>query len=309
MRAKHNRGTTVLRTRPGAAARTAKEIVYPESDGKPMAETGIHVAAIIRLILLLQAWYRANLNVNVNGNQFLYYQRGNRKAVIAPDVYVAKGVPQDPPLDTYKLWELGVPPAVVIEVTSKSSRNEDRRKKRAIYAAIGVPEYILYDPRAEWLQPPLQGYRLDAEGYEPMIEAPEGGLLSEELGLRLVLEDGQVQLYDRQTGARLLTSTEQAEAEAVRAEAEAARAETEAARAEAEAKRAETEAARAETEAARAEAETKRAETEAARAEAETKRAETEAARADTADEGRRAAEVRVAELEALLQEQQPPAS
>jgi hypothetical protein len=33
-------------------------IIYPESDGKPMAETGIHVQQIIYLITVLNGRYR-----------------------------------------------------------------------------------------------------------------------------------------------------------------------------------------------------------------------------------------------------------
>jgi Uma2 family endonuclease len=50
------------------------------------------------------------------------------------------------------------------------------------------------------LRPALQGFRLVDGRYERMSETEDGSLLSEELGLRLVLEDGQLRLYDRVTG-------------------------------------------------------------------------------------------------------------
>ena len=45
-------------------------------------------------------------------------------------------------------------------VSRGSSRRDDERCKRDVYAALGVSEYFLYDPRGEYLTPPLQGWRL-----------------------------------------------------------------------------------------------------------------------------------------------------
>ena len=50
-------------------------------------------------------------------------------------------------------------PNAAIEVTSRKTKREDLKAKPAIYARIRVPEYFLYDPTADYLQPPLQGFR------------------------------------------------------------------------------------------------------------------------------------------------------
>jgi len=200
-----------------------KPIIYPTSDGKPMAETDLHRKEMARLIETLDAFLADRPDVYVSGNLLLYYEEGNPRASVAPDVFVAVGVPKhDRPI--YKLWEEHAPPTVVIEVTSPSTRREDRAKKWALYARLGVGEYYLYDPLGEYLRPPFQGYRLDAGEYRAMTPDVDGALVSAELGLVLVLVDGRLRLRDRSTGVDLLSPMERAAAEAARAELEAARA-------------------------------------------------------------------------------------
>jgi hypothetical protein len=132
---------------------------------------------------------------------------------------------------------------VVIEITSKKTRKDDRERKPAIYAALGVREYFIFDPHGEYLEPPLQGYRLVQGAYERMTSDP---LRSAVLNLELRQEDGMLRLYDPQTGERLPTSDEEAQArraaEAARLAAEAARQAEEAARRAAEARVAQLEA-------------------------------------------------------------------
>ncbi len=81
----------------------------------------------------------------------------------------------------------------------------------------------MHDPTSEYLDPPLQGYRLNGEQYEAIAPDPRGGLYSEELDLRLVVEDGELNLFFPDSNERLLTNHALAvrEAEARRMEAEA----------------------------------------------------------------------------------------
>ena len=252
-------------------------VIYPESDGRPMAETEIHRDEMIRAIQTLQDAFR-DTDIYVSGNLLLYYEEGNPRASVSPDVFAVKGVPKSARRRTYLLWREGRAPCTVFEITSDSTRREDLIRKRALYARLGVREYFLYDPLGDYLRPPLQGFLLVGDTYEPMAPAADGSLVNNELGLRLQLVDGQLRFFNLNTGELLLSPPERAQIAAARAEAEAARAEVEAARAEAEAALAEAEAARAAAEAARAEAEAARAEAEAqARAQAEARNAELEA--------------------------------
>jgi Uma2 family endonuclease len=224
------------------AGTAGTQIVYPESDGKPMAETDVHIDALIYLREALKDHFREASRVYVAGNMLLYYEEGDPTACVAPDVFVVKGVPKHK-RRTYKLWEEGVPPSVVIEITSRGSRLEDQGTKRALYAMLGVAEYFLYDPLGEYLEPALQGYRLHGGDYESMRAEGDGVLISQELGVEFRLEQGRLRVVDPLTGDRLLTPAEahvarRSEAEARRTEAEARRAaEARAAQAEAEVER------------------------------------------------------------------------
>jgi Uma2 family endonuclease len=218
-----------------ATSTTHKPIYYPETDGKPMAETDVHIDMLIYLREALRDHFRDAPQVYVAGNMLLYYEEGDPVACVAPDVFVVQGVPKGE-RRTYRLWEEGQAPTVVFEITSRGTRLEDLGTKRALYAMLRVREYFLYDPLGEYLQPPLQGYRLQEGEYQRMSPGSEGELASQELGLELRLEEGRLRLVNPATGARLLTP---AEAQAAwRAEATARQAEAIARQAEAAARRA-----------------------------------------------------------------------
>lgn len=198
-------------------ATVEKPIHYPESDGKPMAETDVHIDALIYLRETLKAYFAAEPHVYVAGNMLLYYEEGNPAACVAPDVFVVRGVTKQE-RRTYKIWEEEQPPTVVFEITSRGTRLEDLGTKRFLYAQLGVREYFLYDPLGEYLRPSLQGYRLEDEEYERIASEREFVLVSEALGLELRLENGRLRVVYPETGEPLLTP---AEAYAARRVAEA----------------------------------------------------------------------------------------
>ena len=192
-------------------------VFYPESDGKPMAETDIHIDALIYLRESLKDYFRDDPRVYVAGNMLLYYEEGNPSACVAPDVFVVRDVDKHE-RRTYKLWEEEQPPMVIFEITSRSTRLEDLGTKRALYALLEVQEYFLYDPLGEYLRPPLQHYRLEGGEYQRVLPENEGKFVSRTLGLELRLEAGQLRAVQPGTGERLLSPLE---AQAARREAEA----------------------------------------------------------------------------------------
>ncbi|MGI8552965.1 MAG: Uma2 family endonuclease [Dehalococcoidia bacterium] len=218
MRTDHRSTTAERWRRPTEALATREPVVYPTGDGKPMAESYLHAGELIRLLLLLTYRYRLLADVAVAGNIFLFYVEGDKRKRLSPDVLVATGVPKELLRTSYFVWQMGKAPDFVIEVTSHSTRSEDRNKKRRVCQQIGVREYFLYDPEGDWVRGGLQGYRLVDSVYEPIVAAADGSLIGETLGLRLRLEGGRLQLYDLLSGERLL-SPEAAEAR-VRREAE-----------------------------------------------------------------------------------------
>jgi Uma2 family endonuclease len=155
----------------------------------------------------------------------VFYEQGNPKKFIVPDVLVVRGI-EPGNRRIYKVWYEGKPPDAIIEVTSGKTRKRDMVTKPALYGQLGVPEYFLFDLTRDYLEPPLQGHRLVGGHYEPIAADAEGALVSDQLGLRLHAEGRQLMLYRLDTGHRLLTAEEalQIEAEARRAaEDEAAR--------------------------------------------------------------------------------------
>ena len=255
-------------------APAAVPIHYPSSDGKPMAENDAQRSAIMYGIGALARHFRDRRDVYVSGDLLIYYEAGNPRVSVAPDVFVVFGVAKRERMH-YKLWEEERAPAFVLEVASPSTWREDLGRKRSVYARLGVLEYWQYDPLGEHLPARLQGERLTPSGYvrQPAATAPDGTLTlrSETLGLELRATPGrEMRFRDPATGADLRSHGEEAEGRVTEAAARLA---------------AETRAASAETRVASAEAHAVAAETRA------------------------RAAEARVAELEALLRERSSGAS
>jgi Uma2 family endonuclease len=205
-----------------------------------MGETDEHRVEMVRHIEILEDYY-AGQNVYVSGDLLVYYEPGNPRKYVVPDAFVVKGLAPRR-RRVYKIWVEGKAPDVVIETTSRKTRRKDTVDKPQLYARLGVKEYFLFDPDQEYLDPPLQGYRLAGGVFVP-IEADSAGYLnSRELALNLCIGEGHVQFYRLDTGQRLLARAERAAAEHERADREAERARQEAKRAEDEAKRAQREA-------------------------------------------------------------------
>ncbi|WP_448540054.1 Uma2 family endonuclease [Roseiflexus sp.] len=258
-------------------------IEYPESDGKPVGETDVHRREILHTIETLERHFRDAPDIYVSGNLMFYYEEGNPSAVVSPDVFVVKGVRKGL-RRTYKLWDEGVAPCVVIEMTSRSTRLEDKGNKRALYALLGVREYFLFDPLGEYLKPPLQGFTLVDGEYAPLPFESDGGIISRELGLKLYRDETVLRLFDLASGREVvrtedlsdvlqqtLARAQQAEEQA-RLAAEQARLVAEQAQREADARRRAEEQARLAADQAQREADARRRAEEQAQREADARR-------------------------------------
>jgi Uma2 family endonuclease len=125
------------------------EVEYPESDGQPMAETTLHRKVMSNVIEGLERRYAAVPDVWVGGNLFLYYEKGNPRKCVAPDVLLARGVAKwDRRI--YRLWDEKAP-ALIFEITSLDTRTEDTGSKLSLYERLGVAELVLFDPYADEL--------------------------------------------------------------------------------------------------------------------------------------------------------------
>jgi Uma2 family endonuclease len=181
------------------------EIFYPSADGEPVAETYDHLYSLLTTLEVLRQ-YLAPRQATVLGNQFLYYAQGFPKLRVAPDVMVIFDVPPGG-RDNYKIWEEGQVPSVIFEMTSPGTKDNDQILKKTLYEQLGVQEYWLFDPKGEWIEEKLRGYRLRGESYELIGESR-----SEPLELRLQVEEKLIGFYREDTGEKLLLPDELAQA-------------------------------------------------------------------------------------------------
>ncbi len=196
--------------------------MYPYSDGKIMAETHLHVDAILYALATLRNWFASHVRVQVGANMFVYYQEGDASKRLTPDLFVVRGL-EALPEPSFKIWEAGRPPTFVLEVASPSTENRDRDEKQALYASMGVEEYwrfaptgFLNDPEGPRVR--LAGGVLRGLGYEPLESAADGSIHSEVLGLEIRADEPPetrhlLRFRDPETGQDLLTFSELQEAQ------------------------------------------------------------------------------------------------
>ena len=195
-------------------------IIYPESDGQPMTESDATRDYLLYSVEVLRLYFKSRRNVYVSGNLFVYYEEGNPKAAISPDVFVIFGV-NHRKRRSYKSWEEGGKlPSFVMEITSRSTKRQDEVEKPQLYASLGVEEYFQYDPTADYLNPQLRGGRLVNGSYQPLLLQSSVGVSyvhSEVLGLNLQLHAPQsgliplpkeLRFYDPETDTKLLSREE-----------------------------------------------------------------------------------------------------
>jgi Uma2 family endonuclease len=234
------------------------ELVY--SDGEPL-ETEWHALQLPFLWhLIRQAMVeQGRRDFYVCGDMFVYYSveqawdvYQGKKYFRGPDVFWVDGAEPDRERKCWVAWEEGGRlPDVIVELSSPSTAEIDRKDKKKLYSEVwGTREYFIYDPDTRV----MEGFRLLGRTYRPLVPDAHGRFWSEQLGASLGLWHGVhegrerdwVRLF-RLDGTLVPSANEQAEAAHERAEAEHQRAEAEHQRAEMERRRAET----AETELAR----------------------------------------------------------
>ncbi len=169
------------------------EIVYPESDGKPMAENTLQFRWIVTIKEGLARAFSSRPDVFVAGDLLWYPVEGRPDISAAPDAMVAIGRPAGD-RGCYKQWEEeGIGPQVVFEVLSPNNRPAEMDRKLKFYEQFGVDEYYLYDPDHNvlkgwrrrndrfdeipqmdgWVSPTL-GIKFDLSGSELTILGPDG---------------------------------------------------------------------------------------------------------------------------------------
>lgn len=177
------------------------ELIYPESDGQPMADNTKQFRWIVTIKEGLEWLFQNDPNVFVAGDLLWYPKEGDNVTRAAPDAMVVFGRPKGD-RGSYQQWkEDDIAPQVVFEVRSPGNTQTGMDKKLVFYDRYGVEEYYLYDPDkgdlSGWLR---TGNRLDV--IEPML-----GWVSSRLGVRFELSGTELLLY-RPDGERFATYVE-----------------------------------------------------------------------------------------------------
>jgi Uma2 family endonuclease len=134
--------------------------LYPDSDGKPMADNTIQFRLITTLVGGLSALFKEREDVFVAGDLLWYPREAGRLTIQeeslnfrqAPDVMVVFGV-EKKDRGSYKQWEEGnIAPQVVFEILSPSNSKGEMKDKFEFYDYYGVEEYYVYNPKLNQLQ-------------------------------------------------------------------------------------------------------------------------------------------------------------
>ncbi|NEP74985.1 MAG: Uma2 family endonuclease [Okeania sp. SIO2G4] len=165
------------------------EIVYPDSDGQPMADNTIQFRWITVIHYNLAWLFADNAEVFVAGDLLWYPVEGNNKLRQAPDVMVVFGVPKGD-RGSYQQWkENNIAPQVVFEILSPGNTPKEMECKLLFYDRYGVEEYYVYDPQKNsltgWLRSELFLDRIDEIN----------GFVSPRLGIRFQLTTETLMLY------------------------------------------------------------------------------------------------------------------
>jgi Uma2 family endonuclease len=177
------------------------EVIYPDSDGQPMADNTKQFRWIVTIQGGIDALFSDNPDVFVAGDLLWYPVQGENKIRQAPDILVVFGRPKGD-RGSYRQWvENNISVQVVFEVLSPGNRFAEMLKKFKFYERYGVEEYYIYDPDTG----ELLGYIRADQELQPIEEMP--GWISPRLGIKFELIDGELQIY-RPDGQKFLSYVE-----------------------------------------------------------------------------------------------------
>ncbi len=200
-----------------------QEIIYPDSDGKPMADNTLQALWIVLLYSNLRALFSGK-DVFVAADLLWYPVKGDPKTRVAPDVLVSFDRPEGY-RGSYKQWEENDQPlTVVFEVISPSYSGMEMLKKRDFYEQYGVSEFIILDPQKN------EFYAYVAkEGKLEKSQMLDGIWTSPKLGISIQLIEGELKAFYPDGSAFKLVEDLKEEKEALQVENKALQAEKEAA--------------------------------------------------------------------------------
>ncbi|MBE9010619.1 Uma2 family endonuclease [Pseudanabaenaceae cyanobacterium LEGE 13415] len=190
-------------------AEIKSDIIYPESDGKRMAENTQQFEWIVLIKKNLDLIFKDDPNVFVAGDLLWYPVEGKTNICTAPDAMVVFGRPKGDPLGIQgakrgsyvQHRENNIPPQVAFEILSPTNTQQEMDQKLLFYDRYGIEEYYLYDPDKNR----LRGWRRD-EVF--LIEIGNfSNYVSPRLGIRFDVTVNPMQIY-RPNGEKFLSYDE-----------------------------------------------------------------------------------------------------
>lgn len=179
-------------------------IIYPESDGKPIADNTLQFRWIVKIKENLEILFANNADVFIAGDLLWYPVEGNNTITVAPDAMIVFGRPKGDRRSYLQWQEDNIAPQVVFEVLSHSNTQKEMAKKLEFYRKYDVEEYYLIDP-----------YKIELCGWLrnnddlTVIDNIENWV-SPQLNIRFELTTDQLEIY-YPDGKRFLTPVELAQ--------------------------------------------------------------------------------------------------
>jgi Uma2 family endonuclease len=206
-----------------AIALPEEALLYPSSDGNPMADNTKQYQWIVRIKENLEVEHQDREDVVIAGDLLWYPESVDNPPAPcqAPDIMVIFGRSKGD-RQSYKQWEEdNIPLQVCFEILSESNRTGRGKTQMAykldFYERYGIEEYYLYDP--DFFT--LKGYLRTQGKLQPIAQM--SNWVSPRLGIRFDWQPGQELVIYGAQGDRFLSTIEhvQAKREAER-EAQAA---------------------------------------------------------------------------------------
>lgn len=180
---------------------TSIGVIYPESDGQPMADNTEQFTWIVKIKENLEILFASQADVFIAGDLFWYPVEGNPNIKQAPDTMVVFGRPKGK-RGSYLQWvEDNIAPQVVFEILSPGNTLKEMTKKLQFYERYGVEEYYIYDPNKN----DLNGLLRSGDSFEVIEEV--NGWVSPHLGIRFQLTSDTLEIFSP-TGQKFLTPVE-----------------------------------------------------------------------------------------------------
>ena len=206
-----------------------EEHSLPCTDDLPLPDSDQQGGPLYYTRMALRHHFRHRDDVAISADIFMYYlpldgaeppldDRGHPiYPRLGPDALVSFGVPTRD-RQSYVVYKEGKPPDLVLEVASPATWQRDYGEKRAIYEALGIREYFVFDARPGE-EGRLTGLRLAGGAYRPIAPVPVVlggvGVPSAVLGLVARSWEGEdrweLRWHDPATGEDLRTFDELAD--------------------------------------------------------------------------------------------------